>query len=117
LKYLEPDFASEFGSAVREYALTIGKKNFFTFGEVYDQEEKIARFIGRNGNADGDLISVVPAIRIGFHNRVIVLPGCSRKYPANDRKTRILSLASFAVSAYIRHRHPGRVSTGNGAAN
>jgi glycosidase len=62
LKYLEPDFASEFGSAVREYALTIGKKNFFTFGEVYDQEEKIARFIGRNGNADGDLIGVDAAL-------------------------------------------------------
>ncbi len=62
LKYLEPDFASEFGSAIREYALTIGKKNFFTFGEVYDQEEKIARFIGRNANADGDLIGVDAAL-------------------------------------------------------
>jgi glycosidase len=62
LKYLEPDFACEFGSAVREYALTIGKKNFFTFGEVYDQEEKIARFIGRNANADGDLIGVDAAL-------------------------------------------------------
>src|SRR5262249_31691742 len=38
LKYLEPEFACEFGSAMREYALSIGKKNFFTFGEVYDQE-------------------------------------------------------------------------------
>jgi glycosidase len=62
LKYLEPDFASEFGSAMREYALTIGKKNFFTFGEVYDQEEKIARFIGRHANADGDLIGVDAAL-------------------------------------------------------
>ncbi|MBO0722827.1 MAG: alpha-amylase, partial [Blastocatellia bacterium] len=62
LKYLEPDFASEFGSAMREYALTIGKKNFFTYGEVYDAEEKIARFIGRNANADGDLIGVDAAL-------------------------------------------------------
>ncbi len=62
LKYLEPDFACEFGSAVREYALTLGKKNFFTFGEVYDQEEKIARFIGRNANASGDLVGVDAAL-------------------------------------------------------
>jgi glycosidase len=75
LKYLEPDFASEFGSAVREYALTIGKKNFFTFGEVYDQEEKIARFIGRNGNADGDLIGVDAALDFPLFFK---LPGLSK---------------------------------------
>lgn len=62
LKYIEPDFATDFGSAVREYALTIGKKNFFTFGEVYDGEEKIARFIGRNANATGDLVGVDAAL-------------------------------------------------------
>src|SRR5262249_15439157 len=62
LKYLEPEFACEFGSAIREYALSIGKKNFFTFGEVYDQEEKIARFIGRNSKNSGDLIGVDAAL-------------------------------------------------------
>jgi len=62
LKYLEPNFVREFGSAIREYALTIGKKNFFTFGEVYDQEEKIAGFIGRNANSEGDLVGVDAAL-------------------------------------------------------
>jgi glycosidase len=35
---------------MREFALTLGKENFFTFGEVLDQtaEQDIARFIGRN---------------------------------------------------------------------
>ena len=47
LKYIEPAFAQTFGNAIREYALSLGKKNFFTFGEVYDSEEKIAHFIGR----------------------------------------------------------------------
>jgi glycosidase len=75
LKYLEPDFASEFGSAVREYALTIGKKNFFTFGEVYDQEDKIARFIGRNGNAESDLIGVDAALDFPLFFK---LPGLSK---------------------------------------
>jgi len=49
LKYLDPDFALTFGNAMREYGLSIGKKNFFTFGEVYDDEQRIAQFIGRLG--------------------------------------------------------------------
>lgn len=48
LKYVQPAFARVFGSAMREFALSIGKRDFFTFGEVWDREEKIARFIGRN---------------------------------------------------------------------
>lgn len=36
---------------MREFALTVGKTNFFTFGEVYDNEETIARFTGRNGGS------------------------------------------------------------------
>jgi glycosidase len=48
LKYIDRGFARLFGNEIREYALSIGKKNFFTFGEVYDSEEKIAAFIGRN---------------------------------------------------------------------
>ena len=47
LKYIEPEFARVFGNAIREYAQSIGKRNFFTFGEVYDDEQKIAGFIGR----------------------------------------------------------------------
>ena len=42
LKYIEPAFAQTFGNAIREYALSLGKKNFFTFGEVYDSEEKLS---------------------------------------------------------------------------
>lgn len=62
LKYIEPAFAREFGAAVREYALTIGKKNFFTFGEVYDGEEKISHFIGRTAQAGDDLVGVDAAL-------------------------------------------------------
>jgi glycosidase len=58
LKYLDPNFALTFGNAIREYALSIGKKNFFTFGEVYDGEEKITQFIGRNVSIAGDLVGV-----------------------------------------------------------
>jgi glycosidase len=62
LKYLDRDFALTFGNAIREFALSIGKKNFFTYGEVYDDEQKIAQFIGRHASADGDLVGVDAAL-------------------------------------------------------
>lgn len=62
LKYLDPNFALNFGNAIREFALSIGKKNFFTYGEVYDNEQKISQFIGRNVSASGDLVGVDAAL-------------------------------------------------------
>jgi glycosidase len=49
LKYLLPTYAQTFCNAIREFCLSIGKKNFFIFGEVYDTSDaKLATFIGRN---------------------------------------------------------------------
>jgi glycosidase len=62
LKFVERDFARVFGNAMREYALAIGKRNFFTFGEVFDREEKIAAFIGRNTTEGHDLVGVDAAL-------------------------------------------------------
>ena len=61
LRYLQGNVAQTFGNAIREFALNIGKKNFFTFGEVLDSraEEDIARFIGRNTSTGGDANSLV----------------------------------------------------------
>jgi glycosidase len=54
VKYVHPDMIETFGNAVREFALSIGKKNFFTFGEIYDQEATVAAFVGRNGGGTQD---------------------------------------------------------------
>lgn len=63
LKFIDVETERNFGNAIREYALSLGKKNFFTFGEVWDSEEKIAQFIGRNARTDqGDLIGVDAAL-------------------------------------------------------
>lgn len=53
VKYIRPDIIEQFGNAIREFALSIGKKNFFTYGEVYDSEEAIAAFTGRNSSKEG----------------------------------------------------------------
>lgn len=54
-----------FGNSIREFAMSIGKKNFFTFGEVNvgNAEDVIAQFIGRNTNApDQQMVGVDAAL-------------------------------------------------------
>ena len=80
LRYLQDDFPRLFGNSMREFALSIGKKNFFTFGEVFDQnaEKDIARFIGRNTETqDGnELVGVDAALDYPlFSNAKAVLKG------------------------------------------
>jgi glycosidase len=72
LMYVETDFARVFGNAMREYALSIGKKNFFTFGEVWveDDESQIARFVGRNTAEGGDFVGVDAALDFPIFKRV-----------------------------------------------
>jgi glycosidase len=62
LKFISPDFERTFGNAMREFALSAGKKIFFSFDEVYDNENEIALFIGRNTSATGDVVGVDAAL-------------------------------------------------------
>ena len=73
LQYIEPQFARIFGNAMREYALSIGKKNFFTFGEVWqnDDERRIAEFVGRDTEKDNEQIGVDSAIDFPMRRRLV----------------------------------------------
>src|SRR5579863_3169594 len=64
LRYLENGLPLLFGNSIREFALSVGKKNFFTFGEVFvgDAEQEIARFIGRTTTSDTDMVGVDAAL-------------------------------------------------------
>jgi glycosidase len=72
LKYIDRGFARFFGNAMREFALCIGKKNFFTFGEVADNEQKIIGFIGRDtvDTETGDIIGIDAALDFPLFNRL-----------------------------------------------
>lgn len=72
LKYISNDFAHIFGNAIREFAQSIGKKNFFTFGEVYDSEWKIAQYIGKNTQNEDGVVGVDAALDFPLF---YVLPG------------------------------------------
>ncbi|HMD49428.1 MAG TPA: alpha-amylase family glycosyl hydrolase, partial [Bryobacteraceae bacterium] len=63
LRYLKNGLPLLFGNAIREYALSVGKKNFFTFGEVFvgDAEVEIAEFIGRTTTDPNDQMVGVDA--------------------------------------------------------
>lgn len=73
LQYVETDFSRVFGNSMREYALSIGKKNFFAFGEVWqdDDEARIAEFIGRNTEKDGQFVGVDAAIDFPMRKRLV----------------------------------------------
>jgi len=64
LRYLKGSLPLLFGNSIREFALSIGKKNFFTFGEVFvgDAEQEIAQFIGRNTTSGTDMVGVDAAL-------------------------------------------------------
>jgi len=49
-KYVSPRVAEMFGNAIREFALSAGKANFFTFGEIVGGNDLIARYVGRNSS-------------------------------------------------------------------
>jgi glycosidase len=76
VKYVFPDAVRNFGNAMREFGLSVGKRNFFTFGEVYDDEETIAGFVGRrtaggegfgiDAALDFPLFYKLPAVAKGF---------------------------------------------------
>jgi glycosidase len=81
LRYLKGALPQLFGNSMREFALSIGKKNFFTFGEVLDgnEEADIARFIGRNTTTDqGDMVGVDSALDYPLFNTLVpVIKGSS----------------------------------------
>jgi glycosidase len=52
VKYVRADMIATFGNAMREFAQSAGKRNFFTFGEIYDSESMIEHFVGRDSPAD-----------------------------------------------------------------
>jgi glycosidase len=64
LRYLKNNLSLLFGNSIREFALSIGKKNFFTFGEVFvgDAEQEIAHFIGRTTTEGTDMVGVDAAL-------------------------------------------------------
>jgi glycosidase len=50
VKYVRPDIVENFCNAMRETALSLGKKNFFTFGEIWDSAANIDLFVGRHSS-------------------------------------------------------------------
>src|SRR5208337_8758 len=62
LKFIPADTERIFGNAMREFGLSAGKKNFFTFGEVFDNESTIPQFIGRNTSAIDAVVGVDAAL-------------------------------------------------------
>jgi glycosidase len=51
--YVKPEMIQTFGNAIREFAFSIGKQNFFLFGEIDDANYSVVdQFVGRNTTDD-----------------------------------------------------------------
>lgn len=48
MRHIHQKPASDFCSAIREYALSVGKQNFFLVGEVADGDDEMSRYVGSN---------------------------------------------------------------------
>lgn len=55
-------FGHTFCAAMREFALSIGKENFFTYGEITVAESDLSNFIGRDTRANNDTIGIDAAL-------------------------------------------------------
>lgn len=53
VKHMESSATAIFCNAVREYAKSIGKHNFFIFGEVVGDDSTIHQYLGRNSRIPG----------------------------------------------------------------
>jgi hypothetical protein len=71
LKFKERYFSVTFANAVMEFALDIGKKEFITFDEIWDSEEKISSYIGRYATKKSDLIGVDAALDYPLYYKLV----------------------------------------------
>jgi glycosidase len=100
LKFIERDFARQFANAIREFAVSIGKKDFFTFGEIWDSEEKIASYIGRNTTDNTDIVGVDAAVDFPLYYKLSsVIKGQSAPVDLVNMYERRRSLESGVISS------------------
>lgn len=59
-RHVEIDKAVKFFNGIKEFAASIGKKNFFLFGEIATGDDIITKFVGRQG-ASGERLQALDA--------------------------------------------------------
>ncbi|MBP9750173.1 MAG: alpha-amylase [Candidatus Pacebacteria bacterium] len=58
VKHLESSETATFCNAIKEYASSIGKRNFFLFGEVVADDATLRSYVGPRTNAESKLLSL-----------------------------------------------------------
>jgi glycosidase len=113
LKHIDASAARIFGNAMREFALSVGKTNFFTFGEIADDcEDKVATFIGRDTRQHGDVVGVDATLDFPLARR---LPFLVKNVPdCNGRPVSPWDLANLYVR---RKRAEDHTITSHGEAS
>jgi glycosidase len=107
-KYLPPDFATQFCNSIREFCMSIGKKNFFIYGEVFDTNEAdIASFIGTKGTLS--TTGIVGADAVLDYPLVFTLPGVAKGLAAPSTLAAMYQLRAQDESGIFNvHGDPGQ---------
>ncbi|HEX9107696.1 MAG TPA: alpha-amylase family glycosyl hydrolase, partial [Longimicrobiales bacterium] len=72
LKHVEREFAMSFCNAMREFALSIGKRNFFIYGESRDGNDSVlAAYTGRYASEDPDFTGADAALDFPLQWRLV----------------------------------------------
>jgi hypothetical protein len=87
-----------FGNAMREFGHSIGKRNIFTLGEIYDDEETIAHFVGRNSTEAGSF-GIDSALDFPLFYQ---LPWIAKAIASKSSKPGVSSFIWWIAAAYHR---------------
>jgi glycosidase len=109
VKFVRQDIVENFCNAMREFGLTVGKKNFFTFGEINDPSEQVIdNFVGRHSTQvdsggldaalDFILAGTLPAVAKGL-SPVENLRGMFQK--RNDAEEQLISSHAEAGRFFV----------------
>ena len=111
-KHVTEDFLSYFSTTIRDYALTVGKTNFFIVGEVAASAEWIGRRLGKqfmnpdnpdqHGNVPLSLVTAVKDLKSTYQKHPIAqYPGLTAIYDfAESGNSRGMLLGSGTTGQY-----------------
>ncbi|HEX9058544.1 MAG TPA: alpha-amylase family glycosyl hydrolase, partial [Clostridia bacterium] len=105
VKHVHPSMVETFGNSIREFALSIGKKNFFIFGEIYDNEDIISKFVGRN-STEVDSFGIDAALDFCVFYK---LPGVAKStLPVEDLRNTFEYRRQVQIRQLSTHGETGR---------
>jgi glycosidase len=107
-KYLRPEIIESFGNAMRELGLTIGKKDFYTYGEIWETDDsRLENFVGRH-TPDGDGLGIDAALDFPLQNVIKSIVKGNPQSGVEDLRNLFLARKKCEEGRISSHGEAGR---------